>query len=586
MKNLFYTALFSAVSLLAIEVDLKNTNLYNETAYIPSQCYTKTIDNVNENIVSNPCFSCHTKNKEPNYTLEDDNLQEAYDFPEFALTNHWKNLFKDRTKEIKHISDKNILQYVRKDNYKDKNNNIILENKLKNIPKEWDFNNNNKWDGYIPDCEFNFNQEGFDISKSGNITGWRAFAYYPFLGTFWPTNGSTDDVMIRLPKIFWKNVHNEIDLEVYKLNLSIVESLVKQKDVLINSIDEKKYGIDLNQNGILDNSSKIVFKWTTPKYNIKTNTYSNYSMSYVGLAKEILNINKIQIAAGLYPKGTEFLHSVRYIDINDNKEIKLASRMKELRYAKKTYWSTYSKLKDLGDEEIKEKYDFPDRIDKYIGDIEVGLNNKRGWYYQGFIEDKQGELRPQSYEETLFCIGCHSNVGAIADSTFVFQRKFEHDTFQSGWYHWSQKGLKGIKDKVLKNGDTEYVQYLKQNNAGDEFRTNKEIMNKFFKKKWKDDLASIEKDLLEKLNKPDVVLNQEWKLKQEELDKVKKDISHLILPSQKRALALNKAYKSIVNEQSYIYGRDIHIKPINNVHKEVKESQSTNIEKMNYDNAE
>jgi len=586
MKNLFYTALFSAVSLLAIEVDLKNTNLYNETAYIPSQCYTKTIDNVNENIVSNPCFSCHTKNKEPNYTLEDDNLQEAYDFPEFALTNHWKNLFKDRTKEIKHISDKNILQYVRKDNYKDKNNNIILENKLKNIPKEWDFNNNNKWDGYIPDCEFNFNQEGFDISKSGNITGWRAFAYYPFLGTFWPTNGSTDDVMIRLPKIFWKNVHNEIDLEVYKLNLSIVESLVKQKDVLINSIDEKKYGIDLNQNGILDNSSKIVFKWTTPKYNIKTNTYSNYSMSYVGLAKEILNINKIQIAAGLYPKGTEFLHSVRYIDINDNKEIKLASRMKELRYAKKTYWSTYSKLKDLGDEEIKEKYDFPDRIDKYIGDIEVGLNNKRGWYYQGFIEDKQGELRPQSYEETLFCIGCHSNVGAIADSTFVFQRKFEHDTFQSGWYHWSQKGLKGIKDKVLKNGDTEYVQYLKQNNAGDEFRTNKEIMNKFFKKKWKDDLVNIEKDLLEKLNKPDVVLNQEWKLKQEELDKVKKDISHLILPSQKRALALNKAYKIIVNEQSYIYGRDIHIKPINNVHKEVKESQSTNIEKMNYDNAE
>ncbi len=583
MNNLFYTALFSAVVLNANNVDFKNTNLYNEVAYIPSQCYTKTIDEKNENIVSNPCFTCHTINKEPNYTLEDDSLQEVYDFPEFALKNHWTNLFKDRTKEVKKISDKKILKYVRENNYKDKNNTIILQNKLKNIPKHWDFNNNNKWDGYIPDCEFNFDKEGFDRFKNGDITGWRAFAYYPFLGTFWPTNGSTDDVLIRLPKKFWKNMNNKIDLEVYKLNLSIVESLIKQKDINIQRIDEKKYGVDLNQNGKLDIAFKIVFQWITPKYNIKTNTFKNFSMSYVGLAREALNINKTQIAPGLYPKGTEFLHSVRYIDIGDNAEIQLSPRMKELRYAKKMYWSTYSTLRNVGDKEIKEKYDFPDRVDKYTGNIEIGLNNKRGWYYQGFIEDAKGDLRPQSYEETLSCMGCHSNIGVTADSTFSFSRKFENTTLVNGWYHWTQKGLKNIPDKVLENGDTEYVQYLKQNNSGNEFRNNKEVIDKFFQKDWKKDWKkNIKKDLLTQLENPGIVLEENWKLKKAEIKILKQDISHLILPSKKRALELNKAYKVIVNEQSFIYGRDIHIAPTKNVHREVEESQSTNIQKINY----
>lgn len=50
--------------------------------------------------------------------------------------------------------------------------------------------------------------------------------------------------------------------------------------------------------------------------------------------------------------------------------------------------------------------------------------------------------------------------------------------------------------------------------------------------------------------------------------------SHL----KKRALELNKAYKIIVKEQSYIYGRDTHIKPLNNVYKEVEQDQSTSLE--------
>ncbi|MEA2018666.1 MAG: hypothetical protein U9N59_09470 [Campylobacterota bacterium] len=546
-KLITATAVLNTVVVNANEVDLKNTTLYNQTPYITSQCYTKTVGIDNKK--HNPCYSCHTKNIEPNFTLQDDDLQESYDFPASALSNPWTNLFKDRTKQVEAISDKEILKYVKKDNYKK------LSSKLNNIPKNWDYNNNGKWDGYIPDCQYNFDNEGFDKTPNDKYTGWRAFGYYPFLGTFWPTNGSTDDVLIRLSKDFQQNIKGEFDIEIYKLNLSIIESLIKQKSIDINPIDEVKYGVDLNQNGKLDIANKIVFNWKTPSYDIKNSRLFNFSMSYVGLAKKRLNSGKLHIAPGLYPINTEFLHSVRYIDVDKTNNIKMAKRMKELRYGIKTSWLSYSDLEAMGISTLKEKNDFPDRTEQYIGDIEIGINNKKGWYYQGFIEDKYGELRPQSYEETLYCIGCHSNIGAIVDSTFVFSRKFEKDTDQNGWYHWTQKGLKGIKDKKLSSGKTEYINYLKVNNSGDEFRENKEILEKFF-----------DKDL---------------NLKQNEISKIKDDISHLLLPSTKRAIKLNKAYKVIVDEQSFIYGRDATIKPAVNVYEKIDDGQSTDLNKIN-----
>lgn len=565
------------------KVDLKNTTLYSKTAYISSQCYTKTIDEKHENIVSNPCYTCHSKNKEPNYTYSDIDLQEAYDFPDEALKNPFINLFKDRTKEIEKISDKEILNYVKKSNYKDKNGKIILADKLRNIPKNWDFNDNGKWDGYVPDCEFNFDNEGFDRKSDGTLTLWRAFAYYPFLGTFWPTNGSTDDVLIRLDKLFSLDANGNFNKEIYKINLLIVETLIKQRNLQTTRIDEKKYGVDLNQNGQLDKADEIVFRWEKPNYDKNSGKLTDFSMSYVGLAKEKLQQNDILIAPGLYPKGTEFLHSVRYINIDKHNKPSIAPRMKELRYAKKMYWQSYGDLETLGAEELKEKHDFPDRIDIYVGDIEKGLNNKRGWYYQGFIEDKKGDLRPQSYEETLFCMGCHSNIGAIADSTFVFQRKFEHNTHAHGWYHWSQKGFKNIKDFILPDGEGEYAKYLSLNNAGDEFRGNEEVMQKFFKPHWKENKKAIEKELIFQLENPGAKTTNSFKLKPDAMEKLKNDISYLIMPSKERALKLNKAYKVIVEEQSFIYGRDTNIKPSFNVHKEVNQSQTTGLSKYVYE---
>jgi len=577
-KQLIILALLNSY-LFSAEVDLLHNKLLNGSAYISSQCYTKTEDSKNKNLLHNPCYTCHTKNKEPNYTFSDDDLQIAYDFPAPAFKNPWTNLFKDRTKEVSKISDKEILEYINKSNYI-KDNKIILREKLKKIPKKWDYNKNSKWDGFIPDCYFNFDNEGFDKDPKGNYTGWRSFAYRPFLGTFWPTNGSTDDVIIRLGEDFRLDENGKFNKEVYKLNLSIVESLIKQADVKIDATDEKRYGFDINQNGKLDIANKIVFKWNQPKYNNDTFKISDFSMTYVGKAKKLLEENRLMIAPGLYPIQTEFLHTVRYIGVDEDEKIVMAPRMKELRYGKKVRWHSYSELKNLGLSKLKGKNDNPDRLDEFLGDAELGVYNALGWKYQGFIEDVEGDLRPQSYEETIFCMGCHNNIGAIADSTFVFQRKLEGNSFQNGWYHWSQKGLEGIKDRLLKNGDTEYVQYLKVNNAGDEFRQNEEIMEKFFVKDWEKDEKNIQKDLLEKLENPKAYQKQYWKVKKDEIEKLKKDITHLILPSPERSLQLNKAYKVIVDEQSFAKGRDPHIKPILNVHKEIKDGQKTQLEKV------
>jgi len=530
----------------------------SRSAYITSQCYTKTLD-ANDK-AHNPCFSCHINSSEPNY-INDPDLQESYDMSEYSKTNRFTNLFKDRTDAVAAISDEEILAYIRENNYKS-NNKITLADKLThNFPKEWDVNGNGKWDGYTPDCYFAFDSEGFDKSPEGDYTGWRAFGYYPFLGTFWPTNGSTDDVLIRLAKVFRQNESGEFDLETYKVNLAIVEALIKQKDVTLeNQVDETQYGVDLDQNGELSSATTVVFKWIKPSYDSATGKIANFSMSYVGRAKALLESNEYLIAPGLYPKHTEFLHSVRYIDIDEtNTTIKMAARFKELRYGYKYTWNTYPQISNAANAEIKEKDAFPNRLRTIVGNTEFGLQTGLGWVYQGFIEDANGDLRPQNYEETQFCIGCHSGIGAIADSTFVFQRKFDTTHFQKGWYHWSQdsNGLQNISEPLTKNGAFEYSFYLEQNGAGDEFRSNQEVIDKFFE--------------------------TDGTLKNDEVQKLHTNIAYLLYPSVERALELNKAYKVIVDEQSFIYGRDAHVKALDGVvHQEVTPQESTGVETVTF----
>ncbi|UPT78092.1 hypothetical protein MN086_02855 [Sulfurovum sp. XGS-02] len=535
------TSNISSVQSYIQNLEVENNISYEEImntrgSYITSMCYTKTIDQTT-NTVFNPCYSCHTKGKIPNY-YNDTNLQMEYNFPAEVMKNPFMNLFKDRSTKVAFMTDSATLAYVRQSNYLNHEGEILPTQEL---PIEWK--------GYRPDCYFHFDDDGFDKDPEGKYTGWRAFRYYPFLGTFWPTNGSTDDVLIRLDTIFRQDEKNTFSKKIYSLNLAIVEALIKQKEIVLPStIDEKVYGVDLNSNGLLDTAFSI----------------SPMVESYVGLAKLYLGENKVHLAQGLFPENTEFLHSVRYIDWDDDKEqIALSARMKELRYAKKYAWKRYGEIERAAQSEFLEALALDNSTATmafFKGNYEEGLRNEIGWVYQGFIENKSGILRPQTHEETIACMGCHSHLGATTDSTFAFARKFEgskKDENDYGWNHWSQKGLDGVKEPLveyLNDGKQyEYSFYLQNNHSANEFRDNDEVQRKFF-----DANGSIKKDILKALND---------------------DITLLLFPSKERALSLNKGYKAIVEEQSYIYGRDTHIKPLKHLYKVIKEGQVTGIKK-------
>lgn len=519
--------------------DITSDALQNPVAYIPPQCY---VDPTASGQVQNSCYACHTDSKRPNY-LNDTDVQKNYNFPDTGLKNHWLNSFKDRSQDIANIKDQTIDDYVAQDNYKSANGEIILAEKLNNIPTQWDRNQNGKWDGYIPDVNFIFDDAGFDLNSQGQYSGWRAFAYYPMLGSFMPTNGSSDDVLIRLPLAFRQNSDGQFDLTIYKINLAIVESLMKEQDISIDEIDENLLDVDLNQDGELGLTDNIKFDHRP---------LDNHTMSYVGLAKALLDNEQVHLAIRLYPEGTEFLHSVRYLAVA-NETVSMAMRMKELRYSKKQSWRNYNQLRTIVNKEVKERHDFPGRTKSVIGNMETGLTVAQGWTYQGFIEDQSGALRPQNYEETYACTGCHGYIGANNDTTIAFARKFSHDAFQKGWYHWLTKPLAGIQDPKREDGESEYAYYLKHNPKGSEFANNQPVYKQFF--------------------------DENGQAKTDAFAALEKDINVLLTPSAQRARILNKAYKVIVQEQSFIYGRDAHVAPLE-ILQDVKSGQATGIEEI------
>ncbi|WP_428353415.1 hypothetical protein [Methyloprofundus sp.] len=531
---------FSAELQVEPVVDILSRTVHNKTAYIPPQCYTKTEDD--QGNIHNPCFACHTTARRPNY-INDADLQQNYSFADTARNNPWLNLFKDRTAAVAQITDQEITQYTNSSNYFDEQGRITLQQKLQQVPANWDYDQNGQWDGFTPDVWFKFDDQGFDHDPSGKLTGWRAFGYYPYFGTFWPTNGSTDDVLIRLADAFQTDSKGKVDLTVYKVNLAIVEAMLKEQDISIDPVDEAKLdNVDLDKDGRIGIATKIRYDWAPVKQRF---------MWYVGQAHAEQKAGKLHLAAGLYPEGTEFLHTVRYIDVDTQGNNGLSARMKEVRYARKRLWVDYSKLQEKALAEIKEKDDFPNRLRTFRGNAEAGISNGQGWAYAAFIEDAKGELRPQNYEELVFCAGCHSGVGAIKDGIFSFQRKLPVASHQQGWFHWSQKGLKGIAEPRRKDGQYEYSYYLQHNKSANEFRTNKEVQQRFF-----DPQQALKPVMIEQLHQ---------------------DISLLLYASAQRALLLNKAYRVIVQEQSFTQGRDATILPIDNVHRQLKQDQSTEV---------
>jgi hypothetical protein len=483
----------------------------NLEASVPPMCYTRTGG------ASNPCFVCHTASHGHN-TRADLELQEEYSFSEVALENHWTNLFADRTAAIAAISDEEILRYVREDNY------APLGRALAPRKKKG-------YEGYVPDLDLarGFDEEGFARDESG----WRAVRYKPFPGTFWPTNGSADDVFVRLPEPFRKTAAGEASRAVYELNLSLVEASVSADggaegaalDREIEPVDEALLGFDLDGDG---------------QIRAGTTRIRRLPPTYAGAAASV------RLVRGLYPQGTEFLHSVRYLD--PEAPGFAAARMKELRYARKVLfldrWAILRAYERAADE--KDEGHTP----VYTGSATSGLRSDLGWQLQGFIEDERGRLRLQTDEEHRHCMGCHAGIGVIVDGTFSLPRKVP------GRAGWRPQDVRGILDVPQRgHAEPEVLTYLRRVGGGDELRDNDEMLARFFPGGLLD-----EREVLRGAPGGD------------------RDLGFLVLPSRERALKLDKAYRALVKAQRFDRGRAANVRPVANVHARI-ENGSTELGK-------
>ena len=501
--------------------------LKNRVAYIPAQCFTKTRGD--DGKPKNPCYPCHTRSEPPNF-VDDEDLQTTLKLPKAAEKNPWTNLLSPPIEHAPPMSDAAILQYVRQSNYFDPDGGIALTRRLEKPPPEWDVSGNGKWDGFTPDVQYRFDDRGFDQRPDGTPTGWRAFAYYPFLGTFFPTNGSADDVLIRLDPAMREDAAGHYDTTIYTVNLAIVEALITRADVAIDPVDEAALGVDLDLDG------RLGHRVTRVAFDTKADDRGRTRMQYVGRAHALKGF---PIAVGLFPVNTEFFHSVRYLDVGPDGVVVMAARMKELRYAKKARWVTYARLRGEAALDARITETAPDGTHRVDWQREVGISNEQGWYFQGFIEAGDGSLRPQSMEESAFCVGCHGGIGATADSSFSFSRKLPSTAPARGWFHWSQHGLSGIAEPRRLDGQFEYTLYLREAGAGDELRSNAEITARFF--------------------------DERGELRTSEVELLHADITRLLLPSSGRALDLDRAYRAVVLDQSFELGRDAVLAPSPNV---------------------
>jgi hypothetical protein len=523
----------------ALPSGMDGRTLVNRYAYIPPQCYTATRDEPGGR-VHNPCFVCHQRGLAPNF-VDDEQFQLSFAFPGTATRNPWTNLFDPPVARAARRPDAEMLAYVRAGNYFGPRGEIALASRLAALPAAWDGQGDGRWDGYVPDAWFRFDDRGFDRAADGTATGWRAFAYTPFRGTFFPTNGSMDDVLIRLDPAFRQDAAGRPSPAVYEVNLAVVEALVKRRDIAIDPVDERALGVDVDLDGALGTARAVAFR--SPSSGAP-------AMRFVGRAGAAQARGELAAEPGLFPLGTELLHSVRYLDVVDG-AVAMAARMKELRYAKKVRWLSPADLASHAAAEVTEQAESPDGVVTFLWQFDRGIYNGQGWLFQGFIEAADGALRPQSYEESVACVGCHGELGATTDSIFSLPRKLGADAPARGWFHWTQHGMAGLPEPRGPGGELEYTAYLEANGAGDELRENPEVLARFF-----DERGALRARAARRLHT---------------------DISTLLLPSPARALELDRAYAAIVREQSFARGRDAVLAPSRHVHARVEAGEQTGV---------
>ena len=369
----------------------------NEDPAIPAQCWIETGYGT-----QNACLFCHTdylaKEKHGNaFPLGEDQI--LYSFPTPDLNKVlWRNtIFPEEIlarlkKEGVPLPKPGDVGYVREDNWtpaydasrraghnswiNPKSSEFVLFPALDPAhlyPARGNDPTDGGKHGYV-------DTDGFVLDEKAQPTGWRAVNFFPY-GIFTPMSGSVSGIYLRLPRPFMTR-GGIVDLDIYKKNLDLLERNIKNQQ---------------------------------PR-----------ETHYFGDAA------RIKVARGFFPVGSEFAHPLHYVDLNADGQTgaKLdgvapaaahryefpgtrSKRVKEIRYMYK--W------KEVGIEDIDEDA-HPDGV--VLGREGQGwVDNNAGWLLSAYIEDRKGQLRPQTTEELMQCIGCHGKVGNTVDSVWSFERK-------------------------------------------------------------------------------------------------------------------------------------------------------------------
>jgi len=382
----------------------------NPYANIPAQCYIETSYGT-----QNACLFCHSNaaarlslgNTTPQAGLDPllGNLQLEYAFgaaDRFSVSpniNPWENTIKPELLEAAfnaldiNGSAWDMKKYIQTDNWqtafnkkrgdKKTSNSTIKDDAFRLFPA-------------LNPTALPADSDGFvrtdDVTESlfndflGKNTGWRAINFMPY-GIFTPHTGSVSGVYIRLDSKFMKDSNGSFSLDIYKENLELLEQAIQDR-------------------------------------------IENNATHYKGLASDE------ELYRGLFPLKTEFAHPLHYVDVEaDGADSKFPGtrslRVKEIRYMYK--WKMHYTNEPISKDE---------NAPLYYNEKETWIANGAGWWMSAFIEDAVGELRPQTPQEMMQCVGCHSSrygfepeqftsgTGNTIDTVWSFSRKFAGDL---GW---------------------------------------------------------------------------------------------------------------------------------------------------------
>jgi hypothetical protein len=283
--------------------------------------------------------------------------------------------------------------------------------------------------------------------------GWRAFKWKP-TELAWPRyNGRIQRNWVRLPEKFQRAADGAYDREVYQQNLDLLVEVLR---------------------GAMQTGA------------------------YLGLAADEW------VIPYRFPTGTEVLHYLYYLD--PSQPGMKAARIKEVRWNIKSVPEQYNQAFFAFVSSKEKEYSLTYREGGPKAAAAYGLvYNEDGWDIIAFIENPQGELRPQTAGELSQCVGCHSGrLSVIVDSHFnSLQRKLP------GEAGWTLQDYRGIPDY--------YNAYLDRAETGEIFE-------------------NYEGDPGRMPTNPDGTID--------------------FLPNAEEADALTRRYYQIVQSQSFFLGRD------------------------------